>query len=115
MAGACWAEVVGELLKAGADLRALDNEGNAALHYALDESSARRLDDVLKSIRALVSAGADTNQRNKAGLSPRHLAAQRSRSTAIEVEARIEFFGKEDWPAAEARGWKALLAFLDAE
>ncbi|WP_214855054.1 ankyrin repeat domain-containing protein [Exiguobacterium sp. s166] len=51
----------------GDDLNALDEEGSAALHWAIEEG----YDEI---VTLLLNNGADINQRDKDGLTPLHLA-----------------------------------------
>lgn len=71
-----------ELILAGADVNLADNEGNTALHYALeccDEGSARYL----------IRKGADYNRYNNQGVTPALLAAEKGLDMVLELMTDI--------------------------
>ncbi|MDD2716821.1 MAG: ankyrin repeat domain-containing protein, partial [Candidatus Wallbacteria bacterium] len=71
-----WIEL---LLKAGADYRKPDNDGNTALHYAAQELFG------LNDIECLLKAGADPNALNKAGKTPLDLVTEALKSGKREA------------------------------
>jgi ankyrin repeat protein len=59
-----------QLLRYGANARAVDSLGNTALHLAADPSL----------VKALISSGASVDASNQAGLTPLHLAVRHTTS-----------------------------------
>ncbi|HKP14269.1 MAG TPA: ankyrin repeat domain-containing protein [Blastocatellia bacterium] len=71
------AEIVRDLLNAGARLDARDNDGDTALMYAA-------IDDRVDVVKALLAAGADVNAQNNKGDSPLMAAALRGRAEVVK-------------------------------
>lgn len=78
---------LGTLLRHGADLHRLDDQGNTALHIAAERDLSAPL------CKALVGAGIAVNARNHAGLTPLHFAVlagnQPNLATLIELGADV--------------------------
>lgn len=67
-----------ELLRAGADIRMADCEGNTALHYALSAGSE-------EDARYLIKKGADYNRPNNQGETPAEIAAENGYEAVLEL------------------------------
>ena len=72
------APVIKELIKAGADVNATDDDGTAPLHYA---SSFRDED----CVALLLAHGADVHKADYAGMTPMRIAVQREHEKMIEM------------------------------
>jgi hypothetical protein len=73
-----YADIVRDLLKAGARLDAKDNDGDTALMYAA-------IDDRVEVVKALLIAGADVNAQNNKGDTPLMAAALRGRTEVVRA------------------------------
>ncbi|MFC4811932.1 ankyrin repeat domain-containing protein [Paenibacillus sp. GCM10023250] len=69
------------LLKHGADVNEADEEGNTALHHAIKRKDTGEL------LQLLLRYGADPEQPNKAGITPRALAEANNRKKALSLFA----------------------------
>jgi len=72
-----------ELIQAGADINAVDNEGNTALYYALKSGDAA-------SARYLIKKGADYNRPNNQGETPVQVAVEEGFDTVLELMTDIK-------------------------
>jgi Ankyrin repeats (3 copies) len=70
MLAASWSEIVKLLLSAGADPNAVDQDGHSALVYAILKQSWLDSERQLDSIRELIAAGTDLDQRDRQGITP---------------------------------------------
>lgn len=81
-------ELARALIEAGADIRALDEEGMTPLHFAASGNAPTVL-------RALVEAGADIEARkNEFGWTPLHFASEREAVNAL-VEAGADIDARD--------------------
>ena len=71
-------EILRVMIEHGADVNMRDEEGDTALHEAVDMSSA-------ETVWLLLKAGADPNARNKRGESPMSLAQSRNDTEALTL------------------------------
>jgi hypothetical protein len=92
------------LLELGADIHAVDNEGNTSLHQAAGASN-------VASVRTLLQHGARPDQRNQFGLTPLEWALQRCQNIDIESLAPIAEMLLDAAPAP-ATGLRGLAARL---
>uniref|UniRef100_A0A0G4G9U7 Protein kinase domain-containing protein n=1 Tax=Chromera velia CCMP2878 TaxID=1169474 RepID=A0A0G4G9U7_9ALVE len=69
--------VLATLVHAGANVKAVDNQGCAPLHIAINSQSG--------VMETLINAGADVDVRNKDGRSPLHAAASRCSRRKVEI------------------------------
>lgn len=77
-AGAHQADIVGLLVRHGADVTAADDRGITALHWLANHASG-------DAVRMLVARGADVNATDLTGRTPLHRAADRLNEPAIDV------------------------------
>ena len=70
MLGATWPAVVRPLLKAGADVNAVDRDGHGPLVYAIHHQSPVDPDRSREAVRLLLAAGADLTHRDREGRTP---------------------------------------------
>ncbi len=73
-----WGDIIKELLSAGADIDAQDNEGNTALIIVCMEGRE-------KEARLLIRKGADVNIKNKEGKSAADIAAEKGLADVLEL------------------------------
>lgn len=73
-----WGDIIKELLNAGADIDAQDNEGNTALIIECKQGSE-------KEARLLIRKGADSNIKNKEGKSAADIAAEKGLADVLEL------------------------------
>lgn len=90
-----------KLLEYRPDLTVKDSKGNGPLHLALTRFSA----DV-KLIKALLDAGADPNERNRAGETPLLAMCMQNRRAIAIVDLLIEFGA--DINLKDPQGWTVL-------
>lgn len=79
----CFKDVIKPLIQAGADIQVADNDGNTALHYALqygDQGVARYL----------IKKGADYNLPNNDGKTPVQIAVETGMDTVLELMTDIQ-------------------------
>ena len=79
-------DLIAELLRAGADVRARNRRGAEPLHYAVDGGPGSPLWDPTaqrESIAILLAAGADPNALDKNGTSPLHRAVRNRCADAV--------------------------------
>lgn len=84
------AETVFALLNlCGADVNAMDTEGNTPLHYTVldvyDPLGMKSKDDYAETVKVLVNAGSDVNHQNGRGETAMHLAARSEYQKVIEI------------------------------
>jgi hypothetical protein len=72
---------IAELISAGADINAVDNDGRTALHLAVQKGNA-------KAVQALVTQGANLNVMDNKGLTPFALALEREEPYIIQIIAK---------------------------
>jgi ankyrin repeat protein len=72
------------LLDAGAEVNAVDDDDNSALHYAIHEQSDYHGVETQQTIQLLIAAGADLSLRNKQGQTPLGLARYKLREVEVE-------------------------------
>ena len=75
-------DMIKELIRAGADIHLADNEGNTALHHALDNYSQ-------DSARFLIKKGADYNRPNNDGVTPVQMAIEKDFEMVLELMTDI--------------------------
>lgn len=73
-----WGDIIKELLSAGADIDAQDNDGNTALIIECKKGSE-------KEARLLIRKGADINIKNKEGKSAADIAAEKGLADVLEL------------------------------
>lgn len=66
------------MIRAGADVRAVEADGTTPLHWAV-RADDRRL------VAALIEAGADVDAANRYGVTPLHLAASNGRAAVVQA------------------------------
>ena len=66
------------LLRRGANIECQDNEGNTALHHAVEEKQ-------LDLVRVLISKGCEVNTRNKQGVTALQMAIDSNSSQIADV------------------------------
>jgi hypothetical protein len=70
MLAASWADIVPILLRAGADVNAVDQDGHSAIVYAIHKQSWVHGERHLEAMQALIAAGAALNCRDRTGATP---------------------------------------------
>ncbi len=68
MLGARWTQVVAMLLKAGAEVNAIDDDGHSALTHAIVRPIRWEATDSSMTVQTLIEAGADVNRRDRQGI-----------------------------------------------
>lgn len=83
----CNAEIVGELIRAGADVNVVSGfSPGPPLRWAIDESDLRASDEeIYRVIKLLAEAGADLNWRDKSGRTALILAADKGLERVVEL------------------------------
>ncbi|CAG8958729.1 hypothetical protein HYFRA_00011572 [Hymenoscyphus fraxineus] len=71
------------LLSRGADPNILDDDGDTALHVAVEEENNFDDDSVIKNVKTLLEYGADFTVQNESGETPLHVAARNSEHKQI--------------------------------
>ena len=106
------AELVRELLTAGAKLNAKDNDGDTALMYAA-------IDNRAEIVKDLLTAGADVNAKNNNGTTPLIAASLRGRTEPVKAllaagaDAQVkDSTGKTALMYAEAEGHADIVQML---
>jgi ankyrin repeat protein len=102
-------ELVGLLLERGADVNGTDSDGQSPLPFAVGRAgsaSGAKMQEIEKTIRLLVAAGADLTARDKVGLTPLE-AAKRDRSHGVVDILRA---AGRTAPSAKSSFWRKLFS-----
>jgi ankyrin repeat protein len=112
-------ELVGLLLEAGADARALTEDGEGLLHLAIDvEGDSGFGDEPLELFRPLVEAGAQLELRGPQGLTPLALAVVHGTPDEVaglaSLGARVDVLLPDDFETPDLAGASLLAAALSS-
>jgi hypothetical protein len=105
MLGATWPDVVRPLLKAGADVNAVDRDGHGPLVYAIHHQSPVGRELFLEAFQLLLAAGADLTYRDQEGRTPLGYALGVLDRVLLEEEVTqalhplVDRTGSEEWSA----------------
>jgi len=91
MLGATWPRIVRTLLDAGAEVNAVDDDGQSALVNAILRQRGVSAEGQLEAIQALIDGGADVNLRDRAGISPLGHAKQVLAKVVLDEEVALAF------------------------
>ena len=79
----CYKETVKELYRAGADLNAVNKNGDTPLHFALQYGDK-------ESAVFMIKKGADYNHANNRGVTPVQIAVEKGYDTVLELMTDIQ-------------------------
>lgn len=79
----CYKDVIKPMIQAGADIHIVDNDGNTALHYALESGD-------MSVARYLIKKGADYNLPNNDGVTPVQIAVEKGMDTVLDLMTDIQ-------------------------
>ena len=110
-------EDVAALIKAGADVNAVNSKGETPLHLATEESAGNTWNDGAEKAKLLIDAGADIEATNDNGWQAIHIAAHSMFDEALEVlqvlvdagadiNAKLKQDGRADTPLSLAYYYK---------
>jgi hypothetical protein len=96
MLGATWPRIVRALLREGAEVNAVDDDGHSALVHAILRQRSVTAADQLEAMRAMIDAGAEVNLRDRAGISPLGHAKKVLAQALLEEEVILAFNPEAD-------------------